>query len=90
LLQLERTKDQSHESTNADLQGESLTSVMKFDDAAAGYLETAAEKLDLTARGFHRIMRVARTIADLDSSESTQKHHISEAISFRLVKDDIV
>ena len=90
LLQLERTKDQSHESTNADLQGEKLTSVMKFDDAAAGYLETAAEKLDLTARGFHRIMRVARTIADLDSSESTQKHHVSEAISFRLAKDDIV
>ena len=90
LLQLERTKDQSNERTNADLQGEKLTSVMKFDGAAVGYLETAVEKLDLTARGFHRIMRVARTIVDLDSSESTQKHHISEAISFRLVKDDIV
>jgi len=40
--------------------------------------------LKLTARGYHRILRVARTIADLDDAPDIEKHHLAEAISFRM------
>jgi magnesium chelatase family protein len=42
------------------------------------------ERLKLTARGYHRILRVARTIADLDDAPDIEKHHLAEAISFRM------
>ena len=43
-----------------------------------------AERFHLSARGYHRVMRVARTIADLDGAETVAKPHIAEAVSFRL------
>ncbi len=49
---------------------------------AKTYLELAAIKQNLTARGFHRVIRVARTITDLEQSEHVVRHHVREAISF--------
>lgn len=46
-------------------------------------LTTAATTLGLTARGFHRVLRVARTLADLDAEQAIARHHISEALSYR-------
>jgi magnesium chelatase family protein len=46
-------------------------------------LATAAERLHLSARGFHRVLRVARTIADLDDDEVTRTSHVAEAMQFR-------
>ena len=46
-------------------------------------LRTAMEKFSLSARAYNRILKVARTIADLDGSESVQNRHISEAIGYR-------
>ena len=43
-----------------------------------------ADRFGLTARGYHRILRVARTIADLDGSEAMGHPHVAEAVSFRL------
>ncbi|MBL9052711.1 MAG: ATP-binding protein, partial [Tabrizicola sp.] len=43
-----------------------------------------AERMGLSARGYHRVLRVARTIADLDGSADVRKPHIAEAVSFRL------
>ena len=48
-------------------------------------LRRAAQQLHLSARGYHRVLRVARSIADLDGSEMIRKPHIAEAIAFRRV-----
>ena len=69
--------------TNSDLKGDAMDRLIQMDDVARHYLEQAATKLNLTARGFHRVIRVARTIADLEQSENVMRHHIGEAISFR-------
>lgn len=69
--------------TNSDLKGDAMDRLIQMDDVAKHYLEQAATKLNLTARGFHRVIRVARTIADLEQSENVMRHHIGEAISFR-------
>ncbi|MGB4828717.1 MAG: hypothetical protein WBP18_15870, partial [Paracoccaceae bacterium] len=44
-----------------------------------------AERMGLTARGYHRVLRVARTIADLDGSPTVRQPHVAEAIGYRLV-----
>ena len=54
-----------------------------LDDEAKKLLETAIEKLNLSARSYDKIRKVARTIADLDNSEIIKPHHISEAIQSR-------
>src|SRR5206468_11565376 len=46
-------------------------------------LATAAERLHLSARGFHRVLRVARTIADLDDDDVARTRHVAEALQFR-------
>ena len=48
-------------------------------------LTEAAERMKLTARGYHRVLKVARTLADLDSAESVHRIHIAEALSYRRV-----
>ena len=68
---------------NAQAEGAVLEKIAKMEDEAKSLLVTAAEKLMLSARGYHRIMRVARTIADLSQSETIQKVHVAEALSFR-------
>ncbi|WP_405049030.1 YifB family Mg chelatase-like AAA ATPase [Roseobacter fucihabitans] len=71
--------------TNADAEGEALEQIATPDPEGRDLLLRAAEKFNLSARGYHRVMRVARTIADLDGSEPVRRPHIAEAISFRLV-----
>ncbi|MFQ5469054.1 MAG: YifB family Mg chelatase-like AAA ATPase [Gammaproteobacteria bacterium] len=55
----------------------------KLCDEGTMILETAGQRLGLSARAFHRIQKIARTIADLDQSATIQPRHVSEAISFR-------
>lgn len=70
---------------NADAEGELLEEISRPDSQGRDLLNRAAEKFHLTARGYHRILRVARTIADLEGKESVERHHLAEAISFRLL-----
>jgi len=83
-LQTERYGPLSQVTTNADLQGADLDHHIALDPKAVAYFDTAAERLKLTARGYHRILRVARTIADLDQASQINTDHLAEAISFRM------
>ena len=72
--------------TNAELPQARLDEVAAPDEEGRNLLVKAAETLGLTARGYHRTLRVARTLADLAGSESVRRLHIAEALSHRRVQ----
>jgi magnesium chelatase family protein len=69
--------------TNAEVDGELLDEVAAPDPAGRTLLQRAAERLMLSARGYHRVLRVARTLADLEGAATVARHHIAEALSYR-------
>ncbi|MBW7946003.1 MAG: ATP-binding protein, partial [Sphingomonadaceae bacterium] len=63
--------------------GKLLDTVATPDDAGRTLLMQAAESMRLTARGYHRVLRVARTLADLAGAETIARIHVAEALGYR-------
>lgn len=74
---------QRQNSLNMSLSPKQLEHYASLDQTAQNMLELAQQKLNLSARGYHRVLRVARTIADLNQSTEIQSQHLSEALSYR-------
>jgi len=70
-------------STNSEMSARDIASVLEISDAVKEILNKSARTLDLSARSYHKIIKLARTIADLDSSPEISPNHILEAISYR-------
>ncbi len=68
---------------NAQMKSRHIKEFCKIDEESSRLLETVIDKLGLSARAYTRILKVARTIADLDGSEDIRAPHISEAIQYR-------
>jgi magnesium chelatase family protein len=83
-MQTDRYRDAPAARLNADAEGELLERVATPDEAGRALLGKVAERFGLSARGYHRVMRVARTIADLDGSDAVRQPHVAEAVSYRL------
>jgi magnesium chelatase family protein len=71
---------------NAELKGGEVSRFCRPDARGRTLLRNAADKLGLSARGHNRVLKVARTIADLAGSESLQSDHVAEALQYRLVE----
>ena len=69
---------------NADLNGSGLDDCAAPDAEGRRLLSRVADRFGLSARGYHRVLRVARTIADLDGSDEVRKPHVAEAVSYRV------
>jgi len=70
-------------STNAEADGALLDEIATPEAAGQALLQRAAERLRLSARGYHRVLRVARTLADLEGAPGVSRRHIAEALSYR-------
>ncbi|MBJ6371193.1 YifB family Mg chelatase-like AAA ATPase [Sedimentitalea arenosa] len=85
-VQAMRFQDQPGLRQNADAEGARLEEIATPDAEGRALLSRVAERFGLSARGYHRVLRVARTIADLDGSQEVRRPHVAEALSFRLTQ----
>lgn len=83
LIQEERFKNQAGVHCNAQMTSKNIQAYCRIDEAGGVILKNAMDKLGLSARAYDRILKVARTIADLDFSEVIEPMHLAEAIQFR-------
>ena len=81
-IQEERYKD-SEMNYNAQMGPKEIEKYCELDESSQILIKTAMEKLNLSARAYDRILKVARTIADLEQTESLNSNHIAEAIQYR-------
>jgi magnesium chelatase family protein len=83
LIQEERYKDNKDTHSNAQMSSKEQRKYCRIDEAGNAILKQAMDNLGLSARAYDRILKVARTIADLDASKDVLTQHIAEAIQFR-------
>jgi magnesium chelatase family protein len=69
--------------SNSEITPTEIREFCRVEDSAQGLLQAAMKQLYLSARAFHRILKLALTIADLEASDIIQAHHVAEAIQYR-------
>ena len=74
---------------NAQAHGPVLEDIARADGTGLTLLRDAADSMRLSARGYHRVLRVARTLADLDGAEKVGRVHLAEALSYRALADEV-
>lgn len=84
-IQKNRLKDTKF-SSNSEIEGASIMELCKTDEEAAQLLKTGVEKLSLSMRGHAKVLKVARTIADLAEADIIGKSHMAESLSYRMVE----
>ena len=84
-LQKERYRNLTDEPirTNAEAEGQILEKVAVLDESGQRMMQDAIAKLKLSARGYHRVLKVARTLADLEGAETLGRTHVAEALGYR-------
>jgi magnesium chelatase family protein len=82
-VQAARARETGGAATNAELEGEALDRVARPDTEGRSVLNRAAETFRYSARGYARVLRLARTIADLSGADGVGKAHIAEAVGYR-------
>lgn len=82
-IQADRFRHHISVHSNAQMSPQSVRDICKIDEIGNKLLKNAMEKLGLSARAYDRILKVARTIADMEASEHILNHHLAEAIQFR-------
>lgn len=84
-IQLERFKDieQGRRQTNADASSADIDRYCSLSSDGKDLIEQAAVKMNLSARAYHRVLKVARTIADLDRANDIERAHLAEALTYR-------
>lgn len=91
-LQLDRFQDIAPGKNiycNAQADGKLLEDIAAPSEAGRKLLNSAIENMKLSARGYHRVLKVARTLADMASEGKVQEHHIAEALSYRRISPQI-
>src|SRR3989304_8924146 len=88
-IQLKRFKGQKigkaflRITSNAEMNNKQLKAFCNLDQQSILLLKQAISKLNLSARAFHRVVKIARTIADLENSEKIKSNHVAEALQYR-------
>ena len=75
--------------TNAEAPASVLEEIAALDAQGSTLLREAADSMRLSARGYHRVLRVARTLADLDGADKIGRLHLAEALSYRVLAEDL-
>jgi magnesium chelatase family protein len=88
LIQEERYKENKGIHANAQMTTKMMRTICKIDETGHALLKNAMEKLSLSARAYDRILKVSRTIADLDDSPDIRPEHLAEAINYRSLDRD--
>jgi magnesium chelatase family protein len=88
----QRQRARLHESglaSNAEMQPAQVRTFCRLDTAGRNLMRTAMDQLQLTARGYHRVLKVARTIADLAGAKRIEANHLAEALQYRPRAGDV-